>query len=247
MNIKLEENEVIHSLDINNLKIVQNKEGFCFGMDAVLLSDFAKEIKSNKDVLELCAGNLAISLLLSAKTTNTSFVAVEIQEYVANLAKKSIKLNKLENRIKVLNMDLKNLDKIYSHCSFDAIVCNPPYKKLSTGIINNIDTKTIARHEIFCSLDDIVKISSFLLKNNGSLYMVHRPERLCDVICTLRLHNLEPKLLRFVQPRINKPANLLLIKAVKCGKPFLKLMENLIVYDNYGIYTDEFLKIYNMK
>lgn len=247
MNIELEENEVIHSLDINNLKIVQNKNGFRFGMDAVLLSDFAKDIKSNKKVLELCAGNAAISLLLSAKTDNTEFTAVEIQEYVANLAKKSVQLNKLENRIKVLNMDLNDLDNIYSSCSFDDVVCNPPYKKLSTGIMNYTDTKTIARHEVFCSLDDIINISSFLLKNNGCLYMVHRPDRLCDIITTLRLHNLEPKLLRFIQPKIDKPANLLLVKAVKGGKPFLKMIENLIIYNNLGNYTDEFLKIYNMR
>ena len=154
-------------------------------MDAVLLSDFAKEIKPNMNVLELCAGNAAISLLLSAKTKNTKFTAEEIQDYVADLAKRSVQLNDLDNRINVLNMDLKNLDNIYSSCSFDAIVCNPPYKKLSTGIINYTDTKTIARHEVFCSLDDIIRISFLSLKNNGSLYMVHRPERLCDIITTL--------------------------------------------------------------
>lgn len=245
MNIRLNDNEEIHSLDINNLKIIQAKNGFRFGMDAVLLSDFAKDIKNGSNVMDMCAGNCAISLLLSAKTQNTCFTAVEIQESVADLAKRSVLLNDLNDRINVVCMDLKNLNTVFSTSCFDAIVCNPPYKKANDGLINSADTKTIARHEIFCSLEDVISTSSFLLKNNGCLYMVHRPERLCDIICFMRKYDLEPKLLRFIQPSIDKPANLLLIKAVKGGKPFLKLLENLIVYKN-GNYTDEFLKIYNM-
>lgn len=247
MNIKLNENEVIHSLDINNLKIIQNKKYFCFGMDAVLLSDFSKEIKANSSIMDLCAGNAAISLLLSAKTKNTKITAVEIQEVVADLAQRSIKLNSLEDRIKVLCMDLKNLNRTFPHSSFDAIVCNPPYKKFSTGIINKSNTKTIARHELLCTLDDIVSISSYLLKNNGCLYLVHRPERLCDLIVSLRQFNLEPKHITFVQPTVDKPVNLVLIKAIKGGKPFLKFNKNLIVYNSDGSYTQDFLKIYNME
>lgn len=246
MSLKLNDNEEIHSLDINDLKIIQDKNGFRFGMDAVLLSDFAKEIKPNKNIMELCAGNGAISLLLSAKTVDTSITAVEIQEYVADLAKRSVCLNGLESRINVLCMDLNDLDKHYPAGSFDYVVCNPPYKQSLSGIVNLSDTKTIARHEVYCSLDDVIRVSSFLLKNNGSFYMVHRPERLCDIITTLRLYKLEPKVLRFIQPQFDKPANLLLIKAVKCGKPFLKLLPNLIVYKDVNKYTDEFLKIYNM-
>ena len=246
MKVRVNENEEIHSLDINNLKIIQDKNGFKFGMDAVLLSDFSKEIKDNSSILDLCAGNGAISLLLSAKTTNTKITAVEIQESVADLAQRSVDLNNLNDRINILCMDLNKLGSVFPQYSFDAIVCNPPYKKASSGIVNSKDTKTIARHEIYCSLEDVIKMSSFLLKNNGSLYMVHRPERLCDIIAFMRSYNLEPKLLRFVQPNIKKPANLLLIKAVKGGKPFLKLAENLIVYDDNGNYTQEFLKIYNM-
>lgn len=246
MNVELKENEEIHSLDINNLKIIQDKNSFRFGMDAVLLSDFSKDIKPNSNLMDLCAGNAAISLLLSAKTKNTNITAVEIQEYIADMAKRSTCLNDLNNRINVICMDLKKLDTIYPQASFDAIVCNPPYKQISTGIINSYDSKTIARHEIFCTLEDIIHISKYLLKNNCALYMVHRPERLVDILTTLRKNNLEPKLIRFIQPQINKPANLVLIKAVKCGKPFLKLQENLIVYNQDGSYTQEFLKIYNM-
>lgn len=244
--MKLNENEEIHSLDINGLKIIQNKNIFKFGMDAVLLSDFAKEIKPGQKIMDLCAGNSAISLLLSAKTKGTTITAVEIQEYSADLAKRSVKLNNLENRINVLCTDLNKLDKYFPNGCFDSIVCNPPYKKNTDGIINSANAKTIARHEIFCSLEDVIRVSSYLLKSNGSLYMVHRPERLCDIIELMRKYKLEPKQIRFIQPKLNSPANLLLIKAVKGGKPFLKMMENLIVYKDDGNYTNEFLKIYNM-
>ena len=245
MNVILKDNEEIHSLDINGLKIIQSKNAFRFGMDAVLLSDFAKDIK-NQNVMDLCSGNGAISLLLSAKTKNNSFTAVEIQEDVSDLAKRSVSLNNLDSQISVICMDLKNLDNTYKAGSFGAIVCNPPYKKFSSGITNISDTKTIARHEVLCSLDDVIRISSFLLKSNGSFYMVHRPERLCDIITTLHKYNLEPKIMRFIQPNSQKPANLLLIKAVKNAKPFLKLLPNLTIYDKNGNYTNEFLKIYNM-
>lgn len=243
----LNEDEDIHSLDINNLKIIQNKHGFRFGIDAVLLSDFAKEIKPNSRVMDLCSGNGIIALLLSAKLKNPSITAVEIQEDVANLAKRSVSLNNLESTINIVCDDLNNLNNTFSTCSFDAIVCNPPYKKQASGLVNDLDTKTMARHEISCSLDDVVRIASFLLKPNCSLYMVHRPERLCDIMTALRKYNLEPKILRFVQPKVNNAPNLLLIKAVKNAKPFLKLMENLIVYDENGNYTQEILDIYNMK
>mgnify|MGYP002623955679 CR=1 FL=1 len=143
-------------------------------------------------------------------------------------------------------MNLNNLNESFNSGSFDAIVCNPPYKKSSDGLKNSADAKTIARHEILCSLEDVIRISCYLLKSNGSLYMVHRPERLCDIIELMRKYKLEPKQIRFIQPKLNSPANLVLIKAVKGGKPFLKLMENLIVYKDDGNYTDEFLKIYNM-
>lgn len=244
--MKLNENEEIHSLDINGLKIIQNKNIFKFGMDAVLLSDFAKEIKSGKRIMDMCAGNAAISLLLSAKTNDTNITAVEIQEESANLAKRSVELNNLNNRINVLCMDLNNLNESFNSGSFDAIVCNPPYKKSSDGLKNSADAKTIARHEVLCSLEDVIRISCYLLKSNGAIYMVHRPERLCDIIELMRKYKLEPKQIRFIQPKLNSPANLVLIKAVKGGKPFLKLMENLIVYKDDGNYTDEFLKIYNM-
>ena len=239
------DNEEVHDLNRNGLKIIQSKSGFRFGMDAVLLSDFAKEMKAHLNVADLCAGNGIVSILLSSKVDTASITAVEIQEDVASLARRSVTLNGLDNKINVLCSVLNKLDKLYSAGSFDAIVTNPPYKKLNTGLRNISDTKFLARHEVYCSLDDVARISSFLLRPYGSFYMVHRPERLCDIFSCLQKYHLEPKLLRFVQPTANKAPNLLLIKAVKQARPFLTFENTLVVYGQDGNYTQEFLDIYN--
>lgn len=240
------ENERIDDLEFKNLKIIQSEECFCFGIDAVLLSDFAKEIKKDSIVADLCSGNGIISILLSGKTEAAKFYAIEIQEKIADMAFRSIKLNNLENKIDVLNMDLKQLPDEFKPNSFDAIVCNPPYKKINSGIENTNTEKLIARHEIMCTLEDVISVSSKLLKNNGSIYMVHRPERLADIMCLYRKHKMEPKLLQFIQPYINKAPNLVLIKAVKNANSFLKTLPTLIVYNNDGSYTNEILKIYHI-
>lgn len=245
MDMLVFENEEVHDLNLKGLKIIQSKSGFRFGMDAVLLSDFAKDMKPKLRVMDLCAGNGIISILLSGKVETTSITAVEIQEDVASLARRSVVLNGLEDKIDVLCSDLKDLDKLYTTCCFDAIVTNPPYKKLDTGLRNSSDTKFLARHEVTCSLDDVARVSSFLLRPLGALYMVHRPERLCEIISCLQRYHLEPKLLRFVQPTADKAPNLLLIKAVKQARPFLKLENTLVVYGEDGNYTQEFLDIYN--
>ena len=161
------------------------------------------------------------------------------------MAKRSSELNKLENKFKVINEDLKNLSKKFPANSFDAIVTNPPYKKDNTGLKNENKLKQISRHEIMCDIEDIAKISSYLLKCNSSIYMIHRPDRLIDIIQALKKYKLEPKNIRFVYPKIRKEANLVLIKATKGGKSFLKIKEPLIVYNDDGTYTEEILKIYN--
>lgn len=185
--------------------------------------------------------------MLSSKTNAKKIYAVEIQEEVAKMSNKSILLNQLENKIEILNMDLKNLKQKFKACSFDSIITNPPYKKLETGLTNINKEKLISRHEIMCNLEDVISISSYLLKNSGSFYMVHRPDRIVDIMCLLRKYKLEPKTLRFVQPFENKAPNLLLIKAVKNAKPFLKLLPPLIVYNDNNSYTDEILNIYSKK
>ena len=241
------ENERIDDLEFKNLKIIQSDSCFCFGIDAVLLSDFAKEIKKNSIVADLCSGNGIVSILLSKKTSASKFYAVEIQEKIADMGVRSVKLNNLEDKIDVLNMDLKDLPDKFKPNFFDAIVCNPPYKKANSGITNINTEKLIARHETMCTLEDVVSISSKLLKNNGSIYMVHRPERLVDISELFRKYHLEPKVLQFVQPYDNKAPNLVLIKAVKNGNSFLKVLKPLIVYNHDGSYTEEILKIYNKK
>ena len=242
--MKLEENERIDDLEFKNLKIIQNKTGFCFGIDSVLLSDFAKNINKNAKVIDLGTGTGIINILLSGKTEAKEFVGVEIQNEVAEMARRSIKLNNLENRIKIINKNIVNLKEVYKKGDFDVVVTNPPYKKINTGLINEEDKKQISRHEITASLKDFLNISSYLLKDYGEFYMVHRPERLVDIFTAMREEKIEPKKIRFIYPNRNKKANLVLIKGIKLGNPFLEFDDNLYVYNEDGSYTDEILKIY---
>ena len=245
--ILLKENEKIDDLEYKNLKIIQNKNGFCFGIDSVLLSDFAKKIKNNSNVLDLGTGTGIISILLCGKTKLKHITGIEIQKEVADMANRSIKLNNLENRAEIINEDIKNLSKIFPANSFDAIVTNPPYKKENTGLVSKDKIQLISRHEVMCTIEDIAKISASLLNSNCSIYMVHRPDRIIDIIESFRKYKLEPKIIRFVYPKINKEPNLVLIKATKGAKEFLKIEKPLIVYNEDGTYTDEILEIYNKK
>ena len=245
MEIKLRENERIDDLELKNLKIIQNKNGFCFGMDSVLLSDFAKEIKKGSKIADLGTGTGILPILLCAKTQNTNIVGIEIQKEMAEMANRSVLLNNLQVRIEIICEDIKNLKEKYEKGSFDAIVTNPPYKKQGTGKTNENDNKLISRHEITANLEDFILATSYLLKDQGSFYMVHRPERLADILVTLRNYKLEPKILRMVYANQEKEPNLVLIKAVKNAKPFLKVEKPLFVYKKDGEYTEEILKIYN--
>lgn len=245
MNVELKENERIDDLEFKKLKVIQNKEGFCFGIDAVLLSDFAKNIKNNAKVLDLGTGTGIISILLCGKTNLSKIIGVEVQEEVADMAKRNVRLNNLENKFEIINENITNLEKIYERNSFDVIVTNPPYKKENTGIVNEEKKKLISRHEILAKLEDYIKISNKLLKDKGEFYMVHRPERLVDIITYMRQYKIEPKEIRFVCSHENEPPKLVLIKGIKSGKPFLKFKENLYIYEKDGNYTEEILKIYN--
>ena len=243
--IKLNDNERIDDLEFNNLKIIQNKDGFCFGIDSVLLSDFAKNIKKDSMVLDLGTGTGIIPILLCGKTKLKKVTGIELQEEVAKMAKKSIKLNNLEDKFNVINENILNLNKIYENQTFDVIVSNPPYKKKDTGITNENEKKIISRHEISASLEDFIKISKDLLKDKGEFYMVHRPERLVDIFELMRKYKIEPKILKMVYSYKNKEPKLILIKGVKNAKPFLKVESNLYIYEDTGKYTKEILKIYN--
>lgn len=240
----LKEEERIDDLECKGLKIIQNKKGFCFGIDSVLISDFAKEIKKGSKVIDLGTGTGIIGTLLCAKTEASKIIGVEIQEEVYDMAKRSVQLNKLQDRFEIINENIKNLEKVLDIGTFDAVVTNPPYKKLNTGLVNENKKQLISRHEITANLEDFIQVSSKLLKDKGNLYMVHRPDRLVDIIETLRKNKLEPKILKLIYPSQHKEPNLLLIKATKNAKPFLKVEKPLYVYEQNGEYTKEILKIY---
>ena len=244
MEVILKDNERIDDLQLNNLKIIQNKDGFCFGIDAVLLSDFAKDIRNNSTVLDLGTGTGIIGILLCAKTKLSKIYGIDIQKDVCDMAFRSIKLNNLEDKFEIINTNIKDLQNIFEESSFEAIVSNPPYKKDNSGLKNESETKLISRHEITASLEDFISVSSKLLKNNGSIYMVHRPERLSDLFYLLKKYNLEPKKLRLVQSYQDSKPKLVLIKATKNAKSFLNIEEPLIIYNKDGSYTDEIFKIY---
>ena len=233
------------------MKIIQNKNGFCFGIDSVLLSDFAKEIKNGAKCVDLGTGTGILGILLCAKTNLSQIIGIEIQEEVAEMANRSIILNNLENKFKIININLKEIknNKInyLEKNSFDYIITNPPYKKLNTGKINENEKKLISRHEITANLDDFIEVANYLLKDKGTIFMVHRPERLADIIEKMRKEKIEPKEIKFVYPKVNEEPNLILIKGVKNAKPFLKINKPLYIYNEDGSYTDEILKIYNKK
>ena len=239
--------ERIDDLEFKGLKIIQKNNGFCFGIDAILLSDFAKEIKNNSKVLDLGTGTGILSILLTGKTNLSKIYGIEVQKDIAEMATRSVALNRLQNKIEIINMDINNLENILETNSFDAIVTNPPYKNENSGKINDNEYKYISRHETSASLSDFIKISFRMLKDKGCFYMVHRPERLVDIIYELRANKLEPKNIRFVYSNINKEPKLVLIKAVKNANKFLKVDKPLFVYDKNGRYTEEILKIYNKK
>lgn len=244
MNVELKENERIDDLEFKGLKIIQNCKGFCFGIDSVLLSDFAKNIKKGANVIDLGTGTGIIPILLCGKTNLNKVVGVEIQPEVAEMASRSCKLNNLENKFEILNENIKNLDKIYERNSFDVVVTNPPYKKINTGVKNIEKSKLISRHEVYAEFKDYIEISNKILKDNGEIYIVHRPERLTDILFYMREYKLEPKELRFVFSNIYSKPKLVLIKGVKNAKPFLDIKNNLYIYDENGNYTEEIYRIY---
>lgn len=244
MEIKLKENERIDDLEYKGLKIIQNKEWFCFGIDSIILTGFAKEAKKGSKILDLGTGTGIISILLSKKIENSQITAVEIQNEVADMAKRSVKMNHLEDRIEIINDNITNLTKKLGQGQFDVVVTNPPYKKKETGIVNENNIKMISRHEITADLEDFIRIASEQLKDKGSFYMINRPERIADIVEYLRKYKLEPKELRFLQSTVNKAPNGVLVKAVKNGGKFLKVKEPLIIYSNKGEYTQEILEIY---
>jgi len=241
--VEIRAHERVDDLDLKGLKIIQNPKGFCFGIDAVLLSAFAS-IKRKDKVVDLGTGTGIIPLLVYGKHEPKEVVGIEIQEEVAEMAERSIKLNGLQDIIKIHRGDIKNAAKDIGANIFDVVVSNPPYKRANTGIINELGTKAISRHELLINLDELVLSAARLLKSGGRLSMIHRPERLKDIFLSLNKHNFEPKRIKFVHSKVHDKPAMLLIEAIKGGGEFLKIEEPIYVYNEDGSYTNEILRMY---
>ena len=246
MIVELKENERIDDLQRNGYRIIQNAEKFCFGMDAVLLSGFTSlgGVKEGAKILDFGTGTGIIPILLEAKTKAAHLTGLEIQEESADMARRSVALNCLENKIDIVQGDIKEADSFFDAASFDIITCNPPYMIGQHGLTNPEGPKAIARHEILCTLDDVVRQAARLVKPGGKFCMVHRPFRLAEIITTLCAYKLEPKRMQLVYPYADKEPNMVLIEAVRGGKPRMTVEKPLIVYKEQNVYTDEIYDIY---
>ena len=243
MEVELKENERIDDLQRNGYKIIQNPQKFCFGMDAVLLSGFVR-IKEGAQVLDLGTGTGIIPILLEAKTDAKHLTALEIQEESADMARRSVQLNGLEDKIDIVTGDIKEADKLFAAASFDAITCNPPYMIGAHGLTNPDAPKAIARHEILCTLEDVVRNAARLLKPGGSFFMVHRPFRLAEIITVMTTYKLEPKRMQLVYPYVDKEPNMVLIEGCRGGKPRMTVEKPLIVFKAPNVYMDEICDLY---
>ena len=242
MDIKLKDTERIDDLQLKGLKLIQDTNGFCFGIDAVLLANFAK-VKNNAKVVDLGTGTGIIPILIAGKSKAKKIVGVEIQEEVYEMATRSVKLNNLEDRVEIVNADIKTIDKVLEVHGYHVVTSNPPYMHMD-GIKNPNDKKAISRHEVKCNLEDVIRAASRLVMPRGKFFMIHRPTRLVDIIELGRKYRLEPKVVQFVHPRANKAPNLLLVEFMKDGKPELKILDPLYVYGEDGNYTKEINDIY---
>lgn len=242
-NVTCGEDERIDDLQRNGYRIIQKKKGFCFGMDAVLLSGFA-QVKEGEVAVDLGTGTGIIPILLEAKTKGKHFTGLEIQEEVAEMAGRSVRLNQLENRIDIVRGDIKEASRLFGKASFDVVTSNPPYMNDNHGLKNPELPKAIARHEVFCTLDDVCREASLLLKSGGRFYMVHRPHRLAEIITALKTYKLEPKRMKLVHPFVDKEANMVLIEAVRGGRSMMKVEAPIIVYREPGAYTQEIYDVY---
>ena len=246
MDVKLRPEERLDDLQVNGYEIIQHPGKFCFGMDAVLLANFAR-VKEKERVLDLGTGTGIIPILLTAKTKGQSFVGLEIQEESADMARRSVQHNCLEEKVEIVTGDIKEAAEIFGPVSFDVITVNPPYMIGQHGIANASDTKAIARHEVLCTLDDVLRESAKMLKPKGRFYMVHRPFRLAEILSKMVTVGIEPKRMRMVHPFIDKEPNMVLIEGLRGVNSRMTVEPPLVVYKEVGVYNDELLAEYGMK
>ncbi len=237
--------ERIDDLQFKNLKIIQDTDGFRFGIDSVLLTEFARDIKKDKTIVDLGTGTGILGILLSKKVYPKKIIGVEIQEEVATMAQKSIKLNSLEKIFEIINSNIKDLKLPKNY--YDVVITNPPYKMVETGVISRNIKQQISRFEMYANLDDWIKTASELINSKGSFYMVYRVNRLTELFEVLRKYKLEIKRIRFVHSKLSEQSNLVFIKAIKNGNTFLKVEKPLVIYNDDGTYTDEIINIYREK
>jgi len=243
MQVNIKENERIDDLQRNGYRIIQDSDRFCFGMDAVLLSGFATAKKGDR-VLDLGTGTGIIPILMEAKTEAEHLTGLEIQPESADMALRSVALNDLQDKISIVTGDIKEAKNIFPKASFQVITSNPPYMIGQHGLVNPHGEKAIARHEILCTLEDVVENAAALLIPGGHFYMVHRPFRLAEIMAVLTKYRLEPKRMQLVYPYIDKEPNMVLIEAVRGGKSRMQVEKPLIVYEKPGIYTKEIYEVY---
>ena len=239
----LHEGERLDELQRNGYKIIQDPKRFCFGMDAVLLSGFAK-VKRGEEVLDLGTGTGIIPILLEAKTEGQHFTGLEIQPESADMAARSVAYNHLEDRVSIVTGDIKDATNIFGAYSFDVVTCNPPYMTDQHGIKNDGDAKTIARHEVLCNLEDVVSQTAKLLRTGGRCYFVHRHFRLVEILSTMSRYKVEPKRMQLVYPYVDKEPNMVLIEGMRDGKSRITVEKPLIVYQSPGVYMPEIYDIY---
>lgn len=239
----LREGERLDDLQRNHYRIIQNPSKFCFGMDAVLLSGFVT-VKPGERALDLGTGNGIIPILLTAKTEGSHFTGLEIQEEMAEMAGRSVRLNGLSEKVEIVTGDLKEASRRFGGASFDVVTCNPPYMNQNHGLKNPSEPKAIARHEILCTLEDVIREASKCVRPGGRFAMVHRPHRLGEIFGLLRKYHMEPKRMKLVHPDRESDANMVLLEAARGGNPWLKVEKPLIVYKEPGVYCDEIYEIY---
>ncbi len=239
----VKDDETLEDLQISGLSIIQKKDGFRFGIDAVLLSDFAKNIKAEK-MLDMCTGSGIIPVLMSAKTSIPKIFGIEIQEEVFDTAKRTLELNGLLERVQFELGDIKNSVEIYGKRQFDLVTCNPPYMPAGTAVQNEIDTKIIARHEVMCTLEDVIQNGAMMLKQQGHLVLVHKPSRLADILCLMRENKIEPKRIRFIHKQVGCEPSLVLVDGTFMGGRELRIMPPLYLFGENGEETLELKRIY---
>lgn len=239
----LKEDETLDDLQLKGLHVIQKKDGFRFGVDAVLLANFAK-VKKGDCAVDLCTGTGIIPFIIAGKTEAKKIIGIEIQEQMVEMANRSVSFNRLEDKMNFINGDLKNIELLKKLPKADVVTVNPPYKLYNSGIINPNDKMAIARHEICCTLEDVIIACRALLKDSKRMYMVHRPDRLVDIITLMRKHKIEPKRIQMVHPNTKKAPNIVLIEGQRDGGAFLKWEEPIYVYDDKGEYSEQINRIY---